>query len=321
MRCCRPLALAALVASAGTAVAAGRGSAFVASPGNVPSIGSKRSSRSIVGSFGKVGTEKDGAALRMDNLPKGLDVDISSVKDKLVGALSGAGGGDSSPGPRKPSPPAPFDPTSPEALIAVTKSFVSTDFGVQTSGLRDYSTGPKRSAGDGDAADPSPAVAGAMPFYSSSLLSSSNFVWASGNNVYDGRTGLLTKNEYLAAMRYFDLRRSFPDLEYRAHDFRVFCDDDGGGDGEGGDGAATITVRFTTRTTGTFRGAPLRLRSRVLEPNGRVMNCPPTRSVFAESPDEGGSSARLLGLCTRGSGWFLFSLLEPSRFVPSHRPI
>lgn len=113
----------------------------------------------------------------------------------------------------------------------------------------------------------------------------------------------------MAAGRYFDLRKSFPDLEYRAHDFRVFYDeaeiysDDGkkqqplllsdddssgggtpierlqraGRGGGGSSGGAEITVRFTTMVTGTFRGAPLRLRSMILEPNGKVMKCPPTR--------------------------------------------
>lgn len=38
--------------------------------------------------------------------------------------------------PLKASPPAPFDPTNPEALIAITKSFIATDFGIQSSQVR-----------------------------------------------------------------------------------------------------------------------------------------------------------------------------------------
>jgi len=38
--------------------------------------------------------------------------------------------------PLKVTPPPPFDPTNPEALIAITKSFIATDFGIQTSQVR-----------------------------------------------------------------------------------------------------------------------------------------------------------------------------------------
>ena len=221
--------------------------------------------------------------------------------------------------PAPPSPPLPpFDPTNPEALISITKSFIATDFGIQSRQLSDYSTAPppskKKKTGGGTGGVfgsrndvNNPSAESALPYYSSSLLSSQSFVWISGSNVNDGRTGVLTKGEYLAAGRYFDLRGSFPDLEYRAHDFRVVYDEgadapleenvvaaeggsitpierlnkgttaaaaaSAGGGGRGGE----ITVRFTTLVTGTFRGAPLRLRSVTLEPNGRVMRCPPTR--------------------------------------------
>jgi hypothetical protein len=38
--------------------------------------------------------------------------------------------------PLKVTPPPPFDPTNPDALIAITKSFIATDFGIQTSQVR-----------------------------------------------------------------------------------------------------------------------------------------------------------------------------------------
>lgn len=208
--------------------------------------------------------------LYLDNLPKVSELNVpnmNDVKDRLATKLSKLGGDDDltpPSSPFRPSPPPPFDPTDPEALISVTKSFIATDFGIQSSQLPNYSTAPKSTAA---ATDDVAAPSTALPFYSSSLLSES-LVWISGSNLDDGRTGPLTKAEYLAAGRYFDLRGSFPDLEYGAHDFRLAFEDEEGGE--------TITVRFTTRTTGTFRGAPLRLRSKILEPNGRVMRCPPT---------------------------------------------
>jgi len=136
--------------------------------------------------------------------------------------------------------------------------------------------------------------------YSSSLLSDTNFIWVSGNNINDGRTGILTKNEYLTAGHYFDLRSSFPDLEYRAHDFRVYMDEKreyygSDDDGVGSDGE--VTVRFTTLVTGTFNGGPLRLRSKVMESNGRVMNCPPT-SVSITFATDGSEKGKIIKLVT-----------------------
>ncbi|KAL7519157.1 hypothetical protein ACHAWX_003950 [Stephanocyclus meneghinianus] len=181
--------------------------------------------------------------------------------------------------PSPPTPP-PFDPTNPEALIAITKSFIATDFGIQTSQLQSYSTAPissKPKETDDTAATSS--LAQALPFYSSSLLSN-DFIWVSANNLNDGRAGILNKGEYLAAGRFFNLRKSFPDLEYRAHDFRVLVDESKMYDtvftSQDAADAKEITVRFTTKVVGTFRGAPLRLRSKILEPNGKVMRCPPT---------------------------------------------
>ncbi|KAL7535311.1 hypothetical protein ACHAXR_006412 [Thalassiosira sp. AJA248-18] len=245
------------------------------------------------------------------SMPDMKDISMPDMKDKIVASLSNkqptppTGGGLRPSPPLTPSPPPPFDPTNPEALISITKSFIATDFGIQSSQLPDYSTAPKRTgSSDASSAAAASATASALPFYSSSLLSSNSFVWVSGNNINDGRTGLLTKEEYLAAGRYFDLRKSFPDLEYRAHDFRVIYDEaqeyDSNtknqlqlGSGSAEDSATAtpierlgrggeISVRFTTMTTGTFRGAPLRLRSMTLEPNGKVMKCPPTSTQQGE---------------------------------------
>jgi hypothetical protein len=78
----------------------------------------------------------------------------------------------------------------------------------------------------------------------------------------------LNKEEYIAAGKFFDLRRTFPDLDYRAHDFRIV-------DTDGNDSKSDIvTVRCTLRTVGTMRGE-LRLRNEVLPPNGKKMVCPP----------------------------------------------
>eukprot|EP00804_Cyclotella_cryptica_P002764 CCRYP_021221-RA/>CCRYP_021221-RA protein AED:0.08 eAED:0.08 QI:191/1/1/1/0.66/0.5/4/275/1069 len=201
--------------------------------------------------------------------------------------------------PSPPTPP-PFDPTNPEALIAITKSFISTDFGIQTSQLPSYSTAPVSSkAKQVDDTVASSSLAQALPFYSSSLLSN-DFIWVSANNLNDGRAGILNKGEYLAAGRFFNLRRSFPDLEYRAHDFRVLADEsnmyDTGLNGRDAADAKEITVRFTTRVVGTFRGAPLRLRSKILEPNGKVMRCPPTSVsiTFATRGDNAGKIIKLV---------------------------
>jgi len=166
------------------------------------------------------------------------------------------------------------------------------DYGIQSNLLKDYSTAPKSSSSSNDNVN-NLSSSSALPYYSSSLLSK-KFVWISANNIDDGRSGILTKDEYLAAGRYFNLRNSFPDLEYRAHDFRIVygestestSTDDDTPDSLStpierlNDQGGEITVRFTTRVTGTFRGSPLRLRSMVLEPNGKVMQCPPTRYVM-----------------------------------------
>jgi len=87
-------------------------------------------------------------------------------------------------------------------------------------------------------------------------LLSADFVW-----VGPGDDRVLSKDDYLAAGKFFDLRAAFPDLDYRAHDFRLDEDD-------------PMTIRLTARTVGTMRGE-LRLRKEVLPPNGKRMVCPP----------------------------------------------
>ena len=132
--------------------------------------------------------------------------------------------------PRPPSTPPPLDMSTPEALFISAKSFLSSDLGIT---------------------DPN--------------ILADNFVWVGPNVV---STGVLNKEEYLAAGKYFNLRAAFPDLDYRAHDFRLANDNDNELDGN------LATVRFTARTVGTMRGR-LRLRGEIVEPNGKRMVCPP----------------------------------------------
>jgi hypothetical protein len=83
----------------------------------------------------------------------------------------------------------------------------------------------------------------------------------------------LNKVDYLAAGRFFDLRSTFPDLDFRAHDYRI-------------DRADPLTVRVTARTVGTMRGE-LRLRDQTLPPNGQQMRCPPEAISVTFDPNSG----------------------------------
>ena len=89
-----------------------------------------------------------------------------------------------------------------------------------------------------------------------SLLDDASFRWI--GPVLDRP---LSKTDYLAAGRFFDLRSAFPDLDYRSYDYRV-------------DESDPTTVRCTLRVTGTMRGE-LRLRSGTMPPTGKRMTCPP----------------------------------------------
>mmetsp|Transcript_32247 Transcript_32247/g.74243 ORF Transcript_32247/g.74243 Transcript_32247/m.74243 type:complete len:378 (-) Transcript_32247:1613-2746(-) len=103
-----------------------------------------------------------------------------------------------------------------------------------------------------------------------------NFLWI---NPYD--INPLGKKDYLIALNFFDLRKSFPDLDYRAHDFRL-------------DPHEPYTIRFTSRTVGTMRNS-LQLRNSAIPPNGRVMKCPPETISITFS-----SSGKVTKLCSGG---------------------
>jgi hypothetical protein len=109
----------------------------------------------------------------------------------------------------------------PELLVAKAKAVLSCDLGVK---------------------DPS--------------LLSEDFIW-----IGPTLEKPLGKMEYLAAGRFFNLRAAFPDLDYRAHDFRVDEND-------------PLTIRITSRPTGTMLGV-LRLRTEVVPPNGQPWRGPP----------------------------------------------
>lgn len=108
-----------------------------------------------------------------------------------------------------------------------------------------------------------------------SLLDDTRFAWL-GPTV----DAPLSKTEYIAAGRFFNLRGAFPDLDYRPHDFRI-------------DEVDGSTVRCTCRVTGTMRGE-LRLRNGVLPPTGVTMRCPPE----AVSMTFDRSTGKLIKLCT-----------------------
>lgn len=135
---------------------------------------------------------------------------------------------------------------------------------------------PSVSSIDNEAFDTSPAglirqakrvVAADMGIQQPSLLDD-NFRWL--GPVVDEPLG---KTDYLAAGRFFDLRSSFPDLDYRAHDFRIDEEDAG-------------TVRLTCRVVGTMRGE-LRLRGEILQPSGKTMKCPPEAVTMTFDPSTG----------------------------------
>jgi len=143
--------------------------------------------------------------------------------------------------PRPPATPPPVS-NEPEALFSRARAIMATDLGVT---------------------DPS--------------FLTENFKWIGPNVVADGK---LSKDEYLAAGRFFNIRGAFPDLDYRAHDFRLDPED-------------PLKVRFTARTVGTMRGE-LRLRSETMPPNGVRMVCPPE----AISMTFDSATGKLVQLCS-----------------------
>jgi hypothetical protein len=75
-------------------------------------------------------------------------------------------------------------------------------------------------------------------------------------------------------------RTAFPDLDQRAHDFRV-------------DEVDPLTVRLTARAVGNMRGS-LRLRNEIVQPNGRQMVCPP--EAISITFDD--STGKVIKLCS-----------------------
>lgn len=136
--------------------------------------------------------------------------------------------------PRPPSSPPPIT-NEPEALFSRTRAILASDLG-----LTDAS------------------------------FLADNFEWI-GPNV--SSSGALNKEAYLAAGKFFNIRGAFPDLDYRAHDFRL-------------DPKDPLTVRVTARTVGTMRGE-LRLRGETLPPNGVRMICPPEAISITFDKDSG----------------------------------
>eukprot|EP00592_Proboscia_alata_P002686 CAMPEP_0194370152 /NCGR_PEP_ID=MMETSP0174-20130528/18456_1 /TAXON_ID=216777 /ORGANISM="Proboscia alata, Strain PI-D3" /LENGTH=970 /DNA_ID=CAMNT_0039147453 /DNA_START=151 /DNA_END=3063 /DNA_ORIENTATION=- len=133
-----------------------------------------------------------------------------------------------------------FDPT-PESLFSRSQYILTCDLGIEDANVLD----------DG-------------------------FIWISPNL----GSKVLSKTEYLAAGKFFALRSAFPDLNYRAHDFRI-------------DEKDPFTIRLTTRTVGSMRGE-LRLRNEIIPPSGTSMRCPPESISMTFSPESG----KLVKLCS-----------------------
>jgi len=146
--------------------------------------------------------------------------------------------------PRPPSGPPPISNEA-EALFGRAKAIIASDLGLR---------------------DPS--------------ILADDFTWVGPNVV---TTGPLTKEEYMAAGQFFNLRKAFPDLDYRAHDFRL-------------DPMDNMTIRVTARTVGTMRGE-LRLRSDTVQPNGKRMVCPPEAISMTFDPETGKLKKLCSGFC------------------------
>jgi hypothetical protein len=152
--------------------------------------------------------------------------------------------------------PPPFDGTTEEGLIQQAQRVVQADLGLADS----------------------------------TLLDNERFVWI-GPNV----DVPLSKTDYLAAGRFFNLRGAFPDWNWRAHDFRLVRPKirSNTNDNETTRNTGTRTVRCTCRVTGTMRGE-LRLRSGVLAPTGNTLIGPPEAVSIALDVTTG----RVVKLCT-----------------------
>ena len=190
---------------------------------------------------------KSGRATTTGVLLRMSDESGGSIMDKITNPFGGDSSSESS-STRSLQPavvaPQPFDlddfDASPEGLITRSKVVMASDLGLQNGNLL-----------------------------------ADSFLWI--GPLLDTP---LNKVDYLAAGRFFDLRSTFPDLDYRAHDYRI-------------DQVDPLTVRVTARTVGTMRGE-LRLRDQTLPPNGQQMRCPPeTVSMTFD-----GTSGKVVKLCT-----------------------
>ena len=141
--------------------------------------------------------------------------------------------------------PRPYDPENPEAIFENARMFIESDLGLRS---------PNLLADDDGFVHITPKV---------------------------DEIGPQNKKEYLAAGRFFDLRSTFPDLDYRAHHFRLVDDlDEEGVDSESKrQDNTTVSVRLTLRTTGTMTNA-LRLRKKRLPPTNATMICPPEAATI-----------------------------------------
>jgi hypothetical protein len=162
--------------------------------------------------------------------------------------------------PTPQSPLPPFDGTTEEGLIQQAQRVVQADLGLADS----------------------------------TLLDNERFVWI-GPNV----DVPLSKTDYLAAGRFFNLRGAFPDWNWRAHDFRLVrpksksTSNDNETTGSRNTGTTTRTIRCTCRVTGTMRGE-LRLRNAVLPPTGNTLIGPPEAVSITMDITTG----RVVKLCT-----------------------
>ena len=135
--------------------------------------------------------------------------------------------------------PRPYDPENPEAIFDNARMFIESDLGLRS---------PNLLADDDKFVHITPKV---------------------------DEIGPQNKKEYLAAGRFFDLRSTFPDLDYRAHDFRLVDElDEEGAFGSERQNNNTVSVRLTLRATGTMTNE-LRLRRKTLPPTDAKMICPP----------------------------------------------
>lgn len=138
-----------------------------------------------------------------------------------------------------------FDPT-PENLISKARVVIATDLGIQ---------------------DPS--------VLSDDDNGSNQFLWI--RPLADKPLGRI---DFVAAGKFFNLRGAFPNLDWRAHDFRIDVND-------------PSTVRCTVRPVGTMT-QQLRLRNKVVPPTGKIWRGPPESISMTFDPKNG----KVVKLCS-----------------------